>query len=72
MLQSCCLQQPSWQEKDAVHDATAKNIDRVWTLEELAILHELEISIAVIVYSLFDDSHRHVFHLLSRIFSSVV
>jgi hypothetical protein len=35
--------------------------DRVWTLQELSILHELQSPVAVVVYGLFDSSHRHAF-----------
>ncbi len=35
--------------------------DRVWTLQELSILHELHDPVAVVVYGLFDSSHRHDF-----------
>ena len=35
--------------------------DRVWTLQELSILHELHNPVAVVVYGLFDSSHRHAF-----------
>ncbi|DBB03659.1 hypothetical protein WJX82_000931 [Trebouxia sp. C0006] len=31
--------------------------DRVWTLQELSILHELHNPVAVVVYGLFDSSH---------------
>ena len=45
---------------ELVYAVTGDSADRVWTLQELAILHELQVPVTVLVYGLFDSSHRHV------------
>ena len=40
-------------------------INKVWTLPELSILHELQSPVSVVVYGLFDNSHRHATYALS-------
>lgn len=39
---------------------TGEHLDRVWNLSELAVLHELQTPIAVIVYGLFENPRRCV------------
>ena len=47
--------------KIGAHVCAGTVTDRVWTLQELSILHELHDPVAVVVYGLFDSSHRHGF-----------
>ena len=38
----------------------AKSTDRIWTLQDLQILHELESPVMIAVYSVYLDPHRFV------------